>query len=109
MQSTELSKISLVKREVVPGIMAPSSSDLNRLCFVPIYRYHRPVQGYHMAARPGRRLAFGYYRSKGNTTHKNAKVNSPPQDFSQPIVVGLEKSFKKTCGTAPIQFAFGIE
>src|SRR5262245_54377888 len=95
MQSTELSKMSLVKQEVGPGILAPPSSDLNWLRFVPIYRYHRPVQDYQVAARPGRRLAFGYYRSKDNTTYKNPKVNSPPQDFSQSTVISLEKKSRK--------------
>jgi len=57
MQSTELSKRSRIELGRHPECRY-RNPNLNRLCFVPIYRYHRPVQVYRTAARPGRHLAL---------------------------------------------------
>jgi hypothetical protein len=57
MQSTELSKSDRAEPRGTDdaGTTAP---DLNRLCFIAIYRHHRPVQGCRTATCPGRRLAL---------------------------------------------------
>jgi hypothetical protein len=55
--------------------------DLNRLCFVPIHRYHRPVQGYRTAARPGRRLALVFNAATVILSQKTPRSTPLPKIF----------------------------
>ena len=62
------------------GMPAPPSRP-DRLCFVPIHRYHRPVQGYRTAARPGRRLALVINEATVILTQKTPRSTPLPKIF----------------------------
>jgi len=98
MQSTELSKSSHIELGWCPGCRY-RRPDLNRLCFVPIHRYHRPVQGYRKAARPGRRLALVINVATSILPQKTPRSTPLPKIFRGEWPAVLKKCLPTETGT----------